>query len=330
MDMLQLDYFYGQESEQFARYHIPKLLMTNPAYKDISTDAKVLYGMMLDRMSLSRKNEWFDEENRVYIIFTVADIEEQLCCCHDKAVKLLAELDDKKGIGLIQRVRRGLGKPSIIYVKNFLSIEASTTPEQPCSSKKSEKQTSRGLKNRLQEVRKTDFKKSGKQTSGGLENRLQEVRKTDANKTNINNTDLSNTDSIYPSIDLPEGGKMDGRLVHPQIEGIRMSIRQQIEFDTLAEDGDTGLLTEIVNIMVKVMCSASPTMRISGQDVPMELIKDAYRRLRPSDIEGVILAYKAVEEPIQNPTAYMTSMLYHAPDSGMLLATNLVKSRRDV
>ena len=119
-------------------------------------------------------------------------------------------------------------------------------------------------------------------------------------------------------------------MVHPQIERIRASIRQQIEFDILAENGDTGLLTEIVNIMVKVMCSASQTMRISGQDVPMELVKDAYRRLQPSDIEGVIWAYKAVEEPIQNPTAYMTSMLYHAPDSGVLLATNLIKGKRDI
>ncbi len=101
-----------------------------------------------------------------------------------------------------------------------------------------------------------------------------------------------------------------------------MSIREQIEFDILAEEGDTGLLTEIVNIMVKVLCSSSPTMRISGQDVPMELVKDAYRRLRPSDIEGVIWAYKAVEQPIQNPTSYMTSMLYHAPDSGMLVAVS--------
>lgn len=123
---------------------------------------------------------------------------------------------------------------------------------------------------------------------------------------------------------------MDGLLVHPQIERIRTSIRHQIEFDILAEDGDTDLLTEIINIMVKVMCSTSPTMRISGQDVPMELVKDAYGRLRPSDIEGVIWAYKGVEEPIQNPTAYMTSMLYHAPDSGMLVDINRLSSTNNM
>lgn len=124
--MISFPYYYGQEAEQYAFYRIPKLLITDERFRTISTDAKLLYGLMLDRMSLSLKNGWLGDENRVYIYFTVEEVMEQMNCKSEKATKLLMELDDKKGIGLIERVRRGQGKPSIIYVKNFAANP--TTP----------------------------------------------------------------------------------------------------------------------------------------------------------------------------------------------------------
>ena len=116
---VEFDYFHGYESEQFAFYRIPKVLFTDDYFKDLSSDAKVLYGLMLDRMSLSIKNNWIDEEDRVYIIFTLEQVMQYMNCGKDKGVKILAELDTGKGIGLIERVKRGLGKPAIIYVKVF-------------------------------------------------------------------------------------------------------------------------------------------------------------------------------------------------------------------
>lgn len=112
-------YYYGCEAEQYAFYRIPKLLISDERFRLVSTDAKLLYGLMLDRMSLSLKNGWLDSQNRVYIYFPVEEVMEALRCKSEKATKLLAELDGKRGIGLIERVRRGQGRPSIIYVKNF-------------------------------------------------------------------------------------------------------------------------------------------------------------------------------------------------------------------
>ena len=112
-------YYYGYESEQFTFYRIPKLLVTDERFQGLSTDAKLLYGLMLDRMSLSLKNGWLDEQGRGYIYFPAEEIMSVLHCRSEKASKLLAELDSKKGIGLIERVRQGQGKPTTIYVKNF-------------------------------------------------------------------------------------------------------------------------------------------------------------------------------------------------------------------
>lgn len=111
--------YYGHAGEQYAFFRIPKLLITDSRFDGVSSDAKLLYGLLLDRMELSYRNGWVDDQNRVFIIFTVEEVMETLRCRSEKAVHLFAELDSKKGIGLIERKRQGLGKPAIIYVKNF-------------------------------------------------------------------------------------------------------------------------------------------------------------------------------------------------------------------
>lgn len=178
---VSFDYFHGCESEQFAFYRISKVLFTNDYFKGLSSDAKVLYGLMLDRMALSVKNHWIDDKDRVYIIFTLEQVMEYMNCGKDKGVKILAELDIEKGIGLIERVKRGLGKPAIIYVKSFLIKENPV-----CNQAES----------RSPEVGKAEVKISEKLKPGVLENRSADFGKSDIIKTDYNNTDLSETDPI--------------------------------------------------------------------------------------------------------------------------------------
>jgi len=118
---MTLDYFYGQAGELFSFFRIPKALFQEQRFQDLSTDAKTLYGILLDRMSLSVKNEWFDKKGRVFIIFTIEDVKRTLRCADNKATRLLRELEK---FGLIERKRRGQGKPCLVYVKNF-SAESS-------------------------------------------------------------------------------------------------------------------------------------------------------------------------------------------------------------
>ena len=129
------DYFYGAEAEQFSFYRIPKVLFTEERFRSVSAEAKVLYGLLLDRMSLSCKNGWLDQEGRVYIIFTIEEIMTALGCADQKAGKLLYELESK--CRLIERKRQGLGKPNLIYVKNFVDNSADSSlpsPESRCSN----------------------------------------------------------------------------------------------------------------------------------------------------------------------------------------------------
>lgn len=117
---MNLDYFYDQQAEQFAFYRVPKAILFDKKFSGISTEAKLLYGILLDRMSLSLKNNWTDDMGRAYIIFTLDEVMQVLHCARKKAVKLMAELENEAG--LIERKRLGRGKPSRIYLKNFVTL----------------------------------------------------------------------------------------------------------------------------------------------------------------------------------------------------------------
>lgn len=170
-EVILSDYFYGDESEQFIYFRIPRLLITSPRFKHLSTDAKLLYGMLLDRMSLSAKNNWYDEDGRVYIYYTVEEICGDMNCGRDKAMKLLAELDTGKGVGLIERIKQGQGKPTKIYVKRFTTRAVlPPAPPEPDSFMP------------IPEVDFSDVQKSEKPTSRGRQSRLAEVEKSDPNQ----------------------------------------------------------------------------------------------------------------------------------------------------
>ena len=160
-EMMTFDYYYGLQAEQYSFYRIPKLLFTHEFFNVLSCEAKVLYGLFLDRMSLSIKNKWFDGENRVYIIFSVEEVMNLMSCGRQKAVKIMMELDSDKGIGLTEKKRLGLGKANILYVKNFMMQQTICSEEKVAvnggNTQKYENQTSGSMKIKLQEVPKSNF-----------------------------------------------------------------------------------------------------------------------------------------------------------------------------
>ena len=262
-------YHYGNEAEQYTFYRLPKALFTNDRYKELTDGAKILYGLMLDRMGLSIKNGWLDEQDRVYIIFTLEDVQEYMNCKHEKAVKILAELDTEKGAGLIERVRRGQGKPSIIYVRKFYDAAEVLTSE----NRKSE--TSENQKRRLPKNRSQDIRKS-------------EANKNDSNKNDFNNTDLSDTDS-FPSHSSPpakergESAERKGTEAkdNSAIEIYRGIILENIEYDIMVEryPYDRESIDGIVDLILEAVCTARKTIRIAGDDYPAELVKAKFMKL---------------------------------------------------
>ena len=347
---LKFDYYYGVEAEQFSFYRVPRLLIKDERFKGLSSDAKLLYGLMLDRMSLSMKNGWLDDENRAYIIYTIDNIREDLGCSKEKAVKVLAELDAGKGIGLVEKIRRGLGKPDIIYVKNFV-IQDDEGRKEPYNAdvstevgktdfKRSEKPTSRSQENRLQEVRKTDFKRSENLTSRSRENQLQEVGESDPNhtdynytdysqtennQTNNNYTDMSYTNPINQSVESMDStgtqekdGMMDGIDVIDETDAYMALIRKNLEYEhhmKYDQYGDKEMYEEIYETVCDVVCVKRKTIRINGEDYPYELVKSRFLKLNSSHVGYVMGCMKGTVTKITNIRAYLITALYNAPST---------------
>ena len=183
------DYFYGTQAESFSFFRLPRQLIKGTEFKYLSAAAKLLYGLLLDRMGLSMKNGWFDNLGRVFIYYTVGEITEDLCCSYGKACKLLAELDTEKGIGLIERKKQGQGKPTRIYVKNFLE-------EQPTPSVEPSEPTA--PKERKQDCHKTESKKFHNEKL-----RLFKIGSLESQNANTNYIDINYTDFSYTDLSIP-------------------------------------------------------------------------------------------------------------------------------
>ena len=277
------DYFYGAESEQFSFYRIPKVLFTEERFKAISAEAKVLYGLLLDRMSLSAKNGWQDKENRVYIIFTIEDIMEAMGCADQKAGKLLYELESK--CGLIERKRQGLGKPNLIYVKNFVT---------PSESR---------------------FLNRENHDSGEVKITDQEPLKSRSNNTENNNTERSDTDSFPFTSFREDHGRETKRSDVNQRDRYREIISENISYGILLQDYplDRDILTEILELMVDTVCTTRSTVRISGDDKPAEVVKSQFLKLDSEHIRFVMDGLKDNTTRTRNMRQYLLATLYNAP-----------------
>lgn len=332
---VEFDYFHDYESEQFAFYRIPKVLFTDDYFRNLSSDAKVLYGLMLDRMALSIKNRWIDESNRVYIIFSLEQVMKYMNCGRDKGMKTLAELDTKKGIGLIERVKQGFGKPDIIYVKSFVmkkkteAVEPETEGREPqfdevgtADLSQSEKSTYRGRKNRPTVVDKTDLSGSEKPTYRGREYRSPEVGKTDPNDTYYNNTDLSDNDrnNIHLINPLSEeikrqNGRMDGMDV---INAYTAIVKDNIDYDTLIQEcrlGDQQYIDEMVELIAETISFKRENMFIGNVEYPYQFVKNKLLKVDSSHIQYVLECLHDNTTKIRNVRAYLLTSIFNAPST---------------
>ena len=311
-EILQLDYYYGIEAEQFSFYRVPRLLIKDERYRGLSSDAKLLYGLMLDRMSLSMKNGWLDDKNRAYIIYTIDNIMDDLGCSKPTCIKIIKELDSDSGIGLIEKVRRGLGKPDIIYVKNFSTIAETQEEKKPENADKST------------EVKNLYFKKEKDFTSASKETELQEVKEfapnytnynqTYMNQTNYNQTELSYTNPINQSVtEKPQADVMDAM---DDAQSYIELIKENISYDHhMKYDGygEKELYDELFGIICEVVCVKRKSIRVAGEDYPYELVKSRFLKLNSSHLEYVIGCMKETTTKITNIKSYMITALYNAP-----------------
>lgn len=289
----KFDFYYGDESGQFSYFRIPRQLVVGEAFRRLSTDAKLLYGLLLDRMGLSAKNGWYDKLGRVYIYYTLDEIQADLNCGHDKATKLLVELDAGRGIGLIERVRQGQGKPTRIYVKRFTTGQIPPQPQEP-----------QGLP---PECGKAEVQTAEKPQSRVRRSRTQDCGKTAGIYPDLNQPENSPLEpSIYPSPPPPTSRWIDRR-------DCRREVEEQIEFSHLCAQFDYEDVDGVVELMVDSLCSTRPTLRIGGEDIPTQQVRSRFLTLNSSHIEYIFDCLRRNTTQVRNIRAYLLTALYNAP-----------------
>lgn len=286
-------YHYGYEAESYTFYRVPKVLFSEPEFKTLSTDARLLYGLLLDRMQLSVRNDWMDEEGRVYIFFTVGSIMEALACGNKKAGQLLAELDDRKGIGLISRVRQGMGRPDRIYVHKCITEDMS----------------------------KRHVLKCQKDISGDVESTCHDMSKGHSNKTDINKTEKNETDLIesHPP-DYPDTGSAISRDQLPGSDemdraGYLEFFEEALSMDALRSDFPmkADQLEEIKDLLAEVCSTNRSTVRIAGDERGAAEVRKRLMSLNDGHIRYVLESLDETTTRVRNIRQYLLTALYNAP-----------------
>ena len=272
------DYFYGAQAEQFSFYRVPKVLFTKEQFKQLTAEAKILYGIMLDKLDLSVKNKWVDEKGRVYIIYTIEQIMEDMNCADQKATKLLDELEKK--CGLIERKRQGLGKPNLIFVKNFITgVEGS-------------------MMARIQNRENHD--------SGAVNITTADYPKSRGINTNHNNTENSDINPIRLEFDE------DGISERNEYERY---FRESLSIDMLLREnlGEEETILGILDLLVDVCCFKRSVIRIAGDDKPLAVVKSRFMKLNAEHIRYVLKCLSENTTRVRNIRQYLLTALYNAP-----------------
>ena len=311
---MKFDFFRGNECEQYLFYRVPQVLFTDDEFRYISSEAKLLYGFLLDRTALSAKNKWTDEDGKVYVYFTQDEAKEKLNIGTGKATKIFSELDE---IGLIIRIRQGQGNPCKIYVMNFAKplSQAQTSENQKSEKSKMEvlnakKDNLRLTKNESQDLQKSEVLSSEKDNS-----RPPKIESQDFQKSECNNTENSHTENSQNNLSSISEGLSDGIVEYSQcIE----NIKEQISYDSLYSQGTAeNYLNFIINLIADVYINqnSGDMFNINNISVSSARVAKRFSLLDDTHITYVISKLKQAfkSQQIKNIRKYTISCLYNAP-----------------
>ena len=312
---MKFDYYYGAQADQFSFIRIPRSLLTDETFAPLTLQAKMLYSIFLDRMTLSMRNGWFDEENRVFIIYQISEIQTDLGFSKRKAMDYLAELEQ---FGLVEKKKRGFGLPNVLYIKSFLVQKDCSRGIENATSGFRENPPS-GAEIHTSEVRNPHFRGAENDTSEVQESIPPEVPKMGPlkNYININQTNKRDTESNHIlSAQADDPMRCDGD-VKSTIQAYEQVIRENIDYDSLimAHRYDTELINGIVDLMVETVMSQSDTILIASERYPAALVKSKFMKLTYSHVEYVLECMAKNTTKVQNIKKYLLAALFNAPST---------------
>ena len=279
--MNNIELYKANEVLENKYYQIPQELFFNERYKDkLNSDSKILYAFLLDRLTLSIKNKWINENGEVYLIFTRQEVQEKLNLSDKTVSKAFRQLTDTQ---LIYEKRQGLGKPNLLFVGKIQH------------------------QNNLAEPEELRFQSRKNYDSGEGEITIQEPENLRAINTNNNNTNIIKTNSILSHLEkviyIDEMSRKDYEEL----------FKANIEYDKLVQEPKNAkLIEDIKNIVVETLISKKEYINIAKERKPIEVVKAQLLKLKSYHIQYVIASFEENRSEIRNKIAYLLTTLYNA------------------
>ncbi len=341
MNKYEFKNFNGKEADSLSFLMIPKLLIEDDYFKDLSRDAMFLYALLLDRMHLSIKNSWLDENGDVFIIYTIDEMMKKLRLGKTKTIEVLKELDSKNGIGLIEKKRQGLGKPNLIYVKNFVvkdneeeyfdkmreefeEVGNNLVPRENgleyATNADEQRELTKDHNMNFKKFTPPNFKKFAKRNSRISDNELQEDRSSNLNNTNYNNTNINNNIyPIYQSSNIYNNSVMDDK--SPKYAQYEKTLKANIRYDSFIGDINENLVDDIFNTMLDVLTMSKGSIKINSDYKSVEIVKSIFLKIKSHHISYIVESIRNTVSSIRNIRSYLITTIYN---SYFTYETNLV------
>jgi len=286
-------------------YQMPKFLFEDD-FRDLSNDARVLYALMRDRHDLSLSNQWFNDENEVYIIFTRAEMESLLGRSERTVKKAVEQL---KAMGLMEEQTQGLNRPNIIFL-TAVDLEnngpVKITGPDP------------------QILRTQNLKNYG---SGGVDITGQEPQILRTNQTNQNQTKNNHTENNQSINQLDVIDVIDIDEPIENMENVIHHIRESISYEILKERyPDEAMIDTLYELICDTVTTTKKTIRIGMEEKSAGTVRSVFMKLNSQHIEYVMRCFKQTTRKVNNIKAYLTTALYNAPTTMQPYYTNQVNS----
>ena len=313
---MEFNYYYGNQADMFSFIRIPKIMLTEDSFSALSILAKVLYGVLLDRMTLSRKNGWFDEENRVFIIYQIDEIREDLGFSKKKAMDLLSELEN---FGLLEKRRRGHGLPNILHLKSFMTgLDADMQTGVKSDARGSENGTSRANSINPRSAVLGTYEVPNPAFQEVSNSALQEVPISAPLKSNtdMNNNYMSNIESNHILSTGSDEIRCDERSL-TEAETYEQVIRENIGYEDLliSHPYDREMIEGMASLILETVISNGKSFVIAGNRYPSAVVKSRFLKLDYSHIEYVLFCLKKNTTKINNIKKYLLAALFNAPST---------------
>lgn len=278
---------------KFVFFKIPKTLFANPEYKEMSSDAKLTYALLYDRLSLSMRNNWINSDGEVFLVYTREAIAEDLGITYKKAI---AAFKDLRKYNLIVEKQCGRGLPNIIYIvkPELLGKDAKDYNDKDNSRYAEMERLADTLANKLadnsdNDVPNRNVKKCQNGMSGCADTEYQDMPKPHTNKTNNNHTDINHTDNSQSVTDRQLFNKI---LSQCQLECFDKDIRR-IFYDAVER---------------LFYCRE---FKIGTSVLPGENVRSRLCELDYSVLESALHKMHRNRRDTKNPTGYVMSVIFN-------------------